>query len=106
MKNPRDEFNVNNMRKERAPRYTTLGRKEPREASFDHVRLSCLQPSYLVNCHGKSTDVRATPGPGEYTQLTSFGAASGPTRKHYFDYDPAAVRAQSAPGGARRPSVQ
>jgi hypothetical protein len=84
-KNWRDEFNVNNTSKERAPRYTTLGRKEAREASFDKLRLSCLQPSYMNACIGKTTNVKATPGPGEYTQHTSFGAASGGSRKHYFN---------------------
>lgn len=84
-KNQRDEFNVNNTCKERAPRYTTLGRKEVREVSFDRVRLGCLKPSYMNVCSGKSNVVKVTPGPGHYTQPTSFGAASGGSRKHFFE---------------------
>jgi len=84
-KNPRDEFNCNNTRKERAPKYSTLRRKELREASLPKLRLSCAKPSYLNTCCGpKSTDMMVTPGPGSYSQLTSFGAASGGHRKHFF----------------------
>jgi len=84
--NWRDEVNVQNTKKERTPKYTTLGRKELREVSLvGKPRLSCLKPSYMnVPIGQKSTDVRETPGPGHYQQQTTFGAASGGHRTHYF----------------------
>jgi hypothetical protein len=72
------EFNVNNTRKERAPKYTTLGRREAREVGLTKTKLSCLKASYLNTPSGsKTTDVMETPGPGTYNAYTSFGAASG-----------------------------
>lgn len=52
-------------------------------------------PSRLPSC-------AHTPGPGSYTQFTSFGAASGPTRVRYFptpskDPKEATVRPQAEP---------
>lgn len=110
-----DEVNVNNTKKERAPKYTTLGRKELREVSLignepstqyaggyqnptdsrrprmkGVPRLTYMdKPSAMVTPNGvhdpdPAKRVFATPGPGHYTQLTTFGAASGGHRKHYF----------------------
>jgi hypothetical protein len=83
--NWRDEVNADNSKKERPPKYTTLGRKEIRECSLPKTRLSCMKPSYLnVPMGMKSSDVKATPGPGHYQQRTQFGAASGGHRTQYF----------------------
>merc|ERR1719453_100780 len=99
-KNYRDEFNVNNTRAERAPKYTfrgtppqgadPKGRFTVKEVSLDKVKINCLKPSYLQVASGASNAVKATPGPGHYTQPTSFGAASGGSRQHYFPQKPAA----------------
>lgn len=97
-KNYRDEFNVKNTKAERAPNYTfrgtppqgadPKGRMVLKEVSLDKVRLSCLKPSYMNVHSGASNTVKATPGPGQYTQPTSFGAASGGSREHYFPENP------------------
>lgn len=88
--NWRDEFNANTTRKERAPKYTTLGRKELREVSLPKKpKLDTLKPSWMNTPVGpRSNDVKQTPGPGHYTQNTSFGAASGGHRHHFFPGPP------------------
>lgn len=97
-KNYRDEFNVNNTKAERAPKYTfrgtppqgadPAGRFTVREVSMEKVRVNCLKPSYMQVHSGASNSVKVTPGPGHYTQPTTFGAASGGSREHYFPSAP------------------
>jgi hypothetical protein len=102
-----DEFNANNTRKERGPKYTIDSNLEKetsktwthvkkdaqgRENSMESIKLSCLKASNLcvpVRKGGGGTgfnsrEVQVTPGPGHYTQHTSFGAASGGHRIHYL----------------------
>ena len=76
------DVNITKTTKEAAPRWTQS--KTEREVVLPRLKKSSLKPSYISIPVGKSTDVKFTPGPGEYTQLTYFGGASGPSRKPYF----------------------
>ncbi len=78
----KDAVDVNKTIKESVPRFSIP--KHLKETSLKSTKLSILKPSYLNVPKGKSTDVQSTPGPGQYTQYTFFGAPSGPTRKPYF----------------------
>ncbi len=55
-----------------------------REVLLKKERLSPVKPSYMAVRVGKGNQLKASPGPGQYTQYTMFGGASGPTRKEYF----------------------
>ncbi|KAF4753139.1 hypothetical protein FOZ62_025062 [Perkinsus olseni] len=57
---------------------------QKQETVLRKLKLGALKASYLNIHTGKSTDMKVTPGPGQYTQYTSFGAASGGSRRHYF----------------------
>ncbi|KAF4672526.1 hypothetical protein FOL47_000441 [Perkinsus chesapeaki] len=57
---------------------------QEQETVLRKLRFGALKASYLNTHTGKSTDMKVTPGPGHYTQYTSFGAASGGSRRHYF----------------------
>ncbi len=78
----KDSVDVNKSVKESAPKFSVP--KHIKETTLSAIKLSILKPSYLNVPKGKSTDVQPAPGPGQYTQYTFFGAASGPTRKQYF----------------------
>jgi hypothetical protein len=78
----KDAVDVNRTVKESMPRFSVP--KLAKETTLAKTKLSILKPSYLNVSVGKSTDVQVTPGPGQYSQYTYFGAASGASRKPYF----------------------
>lgn len=78
----KDSVDVNYTVKESVPKFSVP--KLAKETVLAQTKLSILKPSYLNVPVGKSTEVRVTPGPGQYTQYTYFGAASGGSRKKFF----------------------
>jgi hypothetical protein len=78
----KDEFDVKKTIVERSPMFS-LG-KDAKESLLPKIKLSTLKPSYLNVPDTRSNVMKPTPGPGQYTQYTFFGGASGPTRKTYF----------------------
>jgi len=92
----KEEIDTNKTIQERAPEFPFA--KTEREVSLRaRPKLSCLKASNMITQTGsKTTEVGPSPGPGQYLQFTTFGAASGGERevsgatkrerplKHYF----------------------
>jgi len=56
--------------------------------SIGHLKSKAPFDAHATMGDTVCTHVMETPGPGEYQQLTSFGAASGGARRHYFKDEP------------------
>lgn len=81
-----DTVNIGNSRRERTAKWTFIKDATERNPQDKAIKLSPLKPSYMQvrQRNGTSSEVEPTPGPGHYVTPTSFGAASGGHRSHFF----------------------
>ena len=75
----KDQYDVRASVHDRSP-IVSIG-KEAKEVILNKVKLSILKPSYLNVPVASSSAMKTTPGPGQYTQYSSFGEAHKPNMK-------------------------
>jgi len=85
-RNPAGRFTVREVSVDLMPDKKTK-MKNWMKAPKDGGCLNSLKPSFQQVPAGANS-VKVTPGPGEYEQRTTFGAASGGSRQHYFPERP------------------